>query len=160
MHFFFLVSHCSEEKKLIQKQMAFMLARQQIYLELDENMDEYDELVEIMSNAHLNNNFLSLAREVRTIPEETSVETRKFATVKYQPSAFSPNSPALISTFFKNLRHVSETKTYFTSSPWLPNLPLSVLQSCLFHLSSTTYMHRLKCITNATIDARCLQSIK
>ena len=45
--------------------MAFMLARQQIYLELDENMDDYDDLVEIMSNAHLNNNFLSLAREVR-----------------------------------------------------------------------------------------------
>jgi len=51
--------------------MAFMLARQQIYLELDENMDEYDELVEIMSNAHLNNNFLSLAREVRNIPEDS-----------------------------------------------------------------------------------------
>ena len=44
--------------------MAFMLARQQIYLELDESMDDYDDLVEIMSNAHLNNNFLSLAREV------------------------------------------------------------------------------------------------
>lgn len=56
----------SDDKKLIQKQMAFMLARQQIYLELDENMDDYDDLVEIMSNAHLNNNFLSLAREVRT----------------------------------------------------------------------------------------------
>ena len=54
----------SDEKKLIQRQMAFMLARQQVYLELDENMDDYDELVEIMSNAHLNNNFLSLAREV------------------------------------------------------------------------------------------------
>ena len=61
--------------------MAFMLARQQIYLELDENMDEYDELVEIMSNAHLNNNFLSLAREVRTIPEDSVVKTRKSATV-------------------------------------------------------------------------------
>ena len=47
--------------------MAFMLARQQIYLELDENMDDYDDLVEIMSNAHLNNNFLSLAREVRKL---------------------------------------------------------------------------------------------
>lgn len=54
----------SDDKKLIQKQMAFMLARQQIYLELDENMDDYDDLVEIMSNAHLNNNFLSLAREL------------------------------------------------------------------------------------------------
>ena len=79
--FFLLSSYCSEEKKLIQKQMAFMLARQQIYLELDENMDEYDELVEIMSNAHLNNNFLSLAREVRTIPEDSVVKTRKSATV-------------------------------------------------------------------------------
>lgn len=55
----------SDDKKLIQKQMAFMLARQQIYLELDESMDDYDDLAEIMSNAHLNNNFLSLAREVR-----------------------------------------------------------------------------------------------
>ena len=81
------MSYHSDEKKLIQKQMAFMLARQQIYLELDENMDEYDELVEIMSNAHLNNNFLSLAREVRIIPEDSSVETRK--SVKYQPIVFS-----------------------------------------------------------------------
>ena len=56
----------SDEKKLIQKQMAFMLARQQIYLELDENMDDYDDLVEIMSNTHLNNNFLSLARRYGT----------------------------------------------------------------------------------------------
>ena len=62
--------------------MAFMLARQQIYLELDENMDEYDELVEIMSNAHLNNNFLSLAREVRTIPEETSRKNKKIRNCK------------------------------------------------------------------------------
>lgn len=54
--------------------MAFMLARQQIYLELDENMDEYDELVEIMSNAHLNNNFLSLAREVRVFSERKPLQ--------------------------------------------------------------------------------------
>nr|XP_058953280.1 26S proteasome non-ATPase regulatory subunit 2-like [Pocillopora verrucosa] len=60
----FLSCSGSDEKKLIQRQMAFMLARQQVYLELDENMDDYDELVEIMSNAHLNNNFLSLAREL------------------------------------------------------------------------------------------------
>ena len=41
-----------------------MLGRQQIFLELNENMVEYDDLVEIMSNAHLNNHFLNLAREV------------------------------------------------------------------------------------------------
>ena len=49
---------------MIQKQMAFMLARQQIFLELDEEMEDYDELVEILSNSLLNSNFLSLAREV------------------------------------------------------------------------------------------------
>ena len=61
----FFSAFFSDDKKLIQKQMAFMLARQQMYLELDESMDDYDDLAEIMSNAHLNNNFLSLAREVK-----------------------------------------------------------------------------------------------
>lgn len=50
--------------RLVQKQLAYMLGRQQVYLELNEDMDEFDELTEIMSNAHLNNNFLALAREV------------------------------------------------------------------------------------------------
>ena len=41
-----------------------MLARQQIFLELDEDMEDCEELTEILSNTHLNNNFLALAREV------------------------------------------------------------------------------------------------
>ena len=53
--------HCSME----QKQLAYMLGRQQIFLELDEEMDDYDELVEIICNVQLNNNFLALGREVR-----------------------------------------------------------------------------------------------
>ena len=48
----------------IQKQLAFMLGRQQVYLELSDDIEEFDELTEIMSNTHLNNNFLALAREV------------------------------------------------------------------------------------------------
>lgn len=44
--------------------MAYMLGRQQIFLELDEDMTDYDELTELMSNSHLNTNFLALAREV------------------------------------------------------------------------------------------------
>ncbi|XP_048580895.1 26S proteasome non-ATPase regulatory subunit 2 isoform X1 [Nematostella vectensis] len=60
----FLSCTGSEEKKLIQRQMAFMLARQQIFLELDEDMDDYEDLMLIMSNSLLNNNFLSLAREL------------------------------------------------------------------------------------------------
>ena len=41
-----------------------MLGSQQIFLELNDDIEEYDELVEIMSNTNLNNNFLALAREV------------------------------------------------------------------------------------------------
>lgn len=48
----------------MQKQLAFMLGRQQIFLDLNESTPEYDELMEIMSNGHLNNHFLNLAREV------------------------------------------------------------------------------------------------
>ena len=44
-----------------------MLGRQQVYLELSDDMEEFDELTEIMSNTHLNNNFLALAREVRCL---------------------------------------------------------------------------------------------
>ena len=50
--------------RLTQKQLAYMLGSQQIFLELNDEIEEYDDLVEIMSNAHLNNNFLALAREV------------------------------------------------------------------------------------------------
>nr|XP_022908061.1 26S proteasome non-ATPase regulatory subunit 2 [Onthophagus taurus] len=48
----------------IQKQMAFMLGRQQIYIEINESTPEYEDLIEIMANCHLNNHFLNLAREL------------------------------------------------------------------------------------------------
>lgn len=44
--------------------MAFMLGRQQLFLELDEDFEGSEDLTEIMSNVHLNANFLLLAREV------------------------------------------------------------------------------------------------
>ena len=51
--------------RMVQKQLAFMLGRQQIFLELEEkDCPEADDLTEIMANVHLNNNFLNLAREV------------------------------------------------------------------------------------------------
>lgn len=49
---------------MMKKQLAYIMGRQQIFLDLDEDMDEYDDLIEIISNAHYNNNFLALAREV------------------------------------------------------------------------------------------------
>jgi 26S proteasome regulatory subunit N1 len=48
----------------VQKQLAFMLGRQQVFLELNEGCPDNEDLVEIMSNSHLNNHFLNLAREV------------------------------------------------------------------------------------------------
>lgn len=45
-------------------QVAFMLGRQQVFLELPEDMDDYEDLTEILSNSHLNTHFLSLGREV------------------------------------------------------------------------------------------------
>nr|KAG5694635.1 hypothetical protein BaRGS_014730 [Batillaria attramentaria] len=48
----------------IQKQLSYMLGRQQIFLDLNADIEESDELTEIMSNAPLNGAFLSLAREL------------------------------------------------------------------------------------------------
>lgn len=54
--------------RVVQKQMAFMLGRHGVFLELSEDVEEYEDLTEIMSNVQLNSNFLALAREVRFCP--------------------------------------------------------------------------------------------
>ena len=54
----------SEHKLLIQKQLAYILGRLQIFIDLDEDMENGDDLSVIISNSHLNNSFLALAREV------------------------------------------------------------------------------------------------
>lgn len=61
----------------IQKQLAFMLGRQQICLEFQESSNHHDELVEIMSNAHLNNYFLNLARELDIMEPKTPEDVYK-----------------------------------------------------------------------------------
>lgn len=52
----------------MQKQMAFMLGRQQMFL-MDDNLDP--DLVEIMSNTQLNTHFLNLARELDIMEPKT-----------------------------------------------------------------------------------------
>lgn len=47
--------------------MAFMLGRHGMFLELNEDVEDYEDLTEIMSNVQLNSNFLALAREVRGV---------------------------------------------------------------------------------------------
>ncbi|KAG7208331.1 hypothetical protein KM043_014567 [Ampulex compressa] len=61
----------------VQKQLAFMLGRQQIFLELQESMVEYEDLVEIMSNSHLNTHFLNLARELDIMEPKTPEDVYK-----------------------------------------------------------------------------------
>jgi len=48
----------------MKKQLAYILGRMQRFIELPDEMDEAEELQEIMSNSHLNTNFLALAREL------------------------------------------------------------------------------------------------
>lgn len=59
------------------KQLAFMLGRQQVFLELNEGSQDYDDLVEIMSNSHLNNHFLNLARELDIMEAKTPEDVYK-----------------------------------------------------------------------------------
>lgn len=61
-----------------QKQMAFMLGRHGMFLELNEDVEDYEDLTEIMSNVQLNSNFLALAREVRKRPETQPGGFQKF----------------------------------------------------------------------------------
>lgn len=48
----------------MQKQLSYMLGRQQIYMELDEGTPELEEIKDIMFNTHLNGHFLALGSEV------------------------------------------------------------------------------------------------
>ena len=55
---------------MVRKQLAFMLGRQQVFLTLDDKeCANSEDLSDIMSNVHLNTNFLALGREVRNTPE-------------------------------------------------------------------------------------------
>jgi len=47
-----------------------MLGRHGVFLELNEDVEEYEDLTEIMSNVQLNSNFLALAREVSIVLEK------------------------------------------------------------------------------------------
>lgn len=61
----------------IKKQLAFMLGRQQIFLPLNEDAPDYDDIIDIMSNSHLNNHFLSLGRELDIMEPKTPEDVYK-----------------------------------------------------------------------------------
>ncbi|XP_030748737.1 26S proteasome non-ATPase regulatory subunit 2 [Sitophilus oryzae] len=70
----------------IQKQLAFMLGRQQIYIEIPETTPEYEDLAEIMANCHLNNHFLNLARELDIMEPKTPEDVYKSHLENTRPS--------------------------------------------------------------------------
>ncbi|XP_057297932.1 26S proteasome non-ATPase regulatory subunit 2-like [Hydractinia symbiolongicarpus] len=77
----------SDDKKLMQQQLGYILGRLQIFLEIDEDIEDSDFLADIISNAHLNNSFLALARELDImepkVPEDiykSHLDSRPFST--------------------------------------------------------------------------------
>lgn len=70
-----IITSCDDQA--VQKQLAFMLGRQQICLEFKDSTNHTDDLVEIMSNAHLNNYFLNLARELDIMEPKTPEDVYK-----------------------------------------------------------------------------------
>lgn len=54
-----------------------MLGRQQVFLDLNEECNDHEDLVEIMSNSHLNNHFLNLARELDIMEPKTPEDVYK-----------------------------------------------------------------------------------
>ncbi|GAB6029032.1 26S proteasome non-ATPase regulatory subunit 2 [Chamberlinius hualienensis] len=72
----------------IRKQMAFMLGRQQIYLEIDPSIDDAEDLKEIISNSYLNNHFLALGRELDIIEPKTPDDIYKTHLETNRPSSF------------------------------------------------------------------------
>jgi 26S proteasome regulatory subunit N1 len=87
----------------VQKQLAFMLGRQQICLELDPSMANAEDLTEIMQNIPLNNNFLSLARELDImepkIPEDVYKSHLETHRPSYGPSNVDSAKQNLASSF-------------------------------------------------------------
>nr|BAN21267.1 26S proteasome regulatory subunit rpn1 [Riptortus pedestris] len=65
------------EDPLVRKQLAYMVARQQLSLELSDDLPDKSDLTHIMSNAHVNEHFHSLARELDIMEPKTPEEVYK-----------------------------------------------------------------------------------
>ncbi|KAK3851430.1 hypothetical protein Pcinc_041919 [Petrolisthes cinctipes] len=75
--------------KLVKMQVAFMLGRHQVFLELPEEMDDYEDFTEILSNSHLNTHFLSLGRELDIMDPKTPEDIYKLHLENNRPT-FGP----------------------------------------------------------------------
>ena len=94
-----------------------MLGRQQHFLnDLDEN--EFDEVIEIMSNAHLNNNFLNLARELDIMDAKTPDDVYKSHLDNVRPVF----GGGIIFYFFDLMSHLPPLASKFRHSKQMPFL--------------------------------------
>ncbi|KAL1138199.1 hypothetical protein AAG570_009891 [Ranatra chinensis] len=65
------------EDPLVRKQLAFMVGRQQLSLDLNDDLPDKTDLTIIMSNVHVNDHFHSLARELDIMEPKTPEEVYK-----------------------------------------------------------------------------------
>ncbi|MPC68751.1 26S proteasome non-ATPase regulatory subunit 2 [Portunus trituberculatus] len=65
------ICHELSDDANVKMQVAFMLGRHQVFLELPEEMDDYEDFTEILSNSHLNTHFLSLGQLGTSLPRST-----------------------------------------------------------------------------------------
>lgn len=72
---------------LVKKQLAYLLGRQHIMLDLSDETSDVDEFVEIMSNSQQNTHFLALARELDIMEPKVPEDVYK--------SHLEPNRPAM-----------------------------------------------------------------
>ncbi|XP_021943715.1 26S proteasome non-ATPase regulatory subunit 2 [Folsomia candida] len=70
-----LLSDCTDPS--VRKQLAYMIGRQQIHTVIPPEIEQQDELTEITTNSHLNNNFLALGRELDILEPKTPDEVYK-----------------------------------------------------------------------------------
>ena len=67
----------STEDKSLKKQMAFLIARQQIWLDLPMDTEEDAEIAECLSNTKLPDHFKSLAKELNILDPKTTEDIYK-----------------------------------------------------------------------------------
>eukprot|EP00794_Sanderia_malayensis_P017065 gene17065-18785_t len=123
----FLSCTGSKEMKLIQKQMAYMLGRLQIFLELDdEDIEDSDDLAEIISNSHLNTNFLALARELDImepkVPEDiykSHLDARPFSTSSVKMDSARQNLASSFVNGFVNAAFGQDKLLTEDGSKWI-----------------------------------------
>uniref|UniRef100_A0A673KM16 RPN1 N-terminal domain-containing protein n=1 Tax=Sinocyclocheilus rhinocerous TaxID=307959 RepID=A0A673KM16_9TELE len=111
---------------VIQKQMSFMLGRHGMFLELNEDVEDCEDLTEIMSNVQLNSNFLALARELDImepkVPDDiykTHLENNRFGSSGSQVDSARMNLASSLVNGFVNAAFGQDKLLTEDGNKWL-----------------------------------------